>query len=115
MMRTLAAVLVGIALAPGIATATEQETTLGPVTAVVRLEPEAPVIGDAIGTARRVTGDGSVVGCGGSCTVSTPGRCLISLSLSTGTNASTRSGPMTRYNSAPMESRSAAIASGVRS
>jgi len=47
MMRALAAVL-SLALAPGIATAIEQETRLGPVTAVVRLEPEAPVIGDAM-------------------------------------------------------------------
>jgi len=48
MMRALAAALVWLTLAPGIADAIEQETQLGPVTVVVRLEPEAPVIGDAM-------------------------------------------------------------------
>jgi hypothetical protein len=48
MMRTLASVLVWLTLAPGIADATTQETQLGPVTAVVRLEPDTPVIGDAM-------------------------------------------------------------------
>jgi hypothetical protein len=48
MMRALVAALVWLTLAPGIADAIEQETQLGPVTAVVRLEPEDPVIGDAM-------------------------------------------------------------------
>ena len=48
MMRALAAALVWLAFVPGGATAIEQETRLGPVTAVVRLEPETPVIGDAM-------------------------------------------------------------------
>lgn len=48
MIRDLAVALVWLLLAAGIASAIEQETRLGPVTAVVRLEPDDPVIGDAM-------------------------------------------------------------------
>lgn len=38
--------LVMLALAPALATALEEQTQLGPVTVLIRLEPEEPVIGD---------------------------------------------------------------------
>jgi len=48
--RALAAAFVCLVLAPAsaVAIAIEQEARLGPVTAVIRLEPEAPVIGDSM-------------------------------------------------------------------
>jgi hypothetical protein len=48
MMRAFAVTLVSLVLLSGIADAVEQESRLGPVTAVVRLEPEALVIGDSM-------------------------------------------------------------------
>jgi len=48
MNRDFATLLFWLLLAPGAASAIEQESRLGPVTAVVRLEPDDPVIGDAM-------------------------------------------------------------------
>jgi hypothetical protein len=60
MTRALAAALTWLAFAPGIAGAIEQEARLGPVTAVVRLEPDDPVIGDSMTLSLEVVAEAGI-------------------------------------------------------